>query len=188
MSISLSSSLPDVAFIVCTALHDEGITAVLTGGSAATVYAPHAYQSLDLDFIIQFQRRESNASGALASLGYSLDGTHYIHNENPLILEFPMGPLAVGGDLIQKWVTMNNDGLILHIISPTDCCRDRLAGFLFWNDRGSLQQAIYVALAQTEKMHLKTIQRWCTDEGHLEKYIEFERTYKQHLRNPSSDQ
>lgn len=54
--ITTSSSLTDVAFAVCTALHRAGYTSVLTGGSAATFYAPTAYQSKDLDFVITLQR------------------------------------------------------------------------------------------------------------------------------------
>ena len=41
--IGLNSSLTDVAFAVCTALHEAGYTVILTGGSAATFYAPEAY-------------------------------------------------------------------------------------------------------------------------------------------------
>ena len=52
MNITRESSLREVAFAVCTALHERGIEVVLTGGSAATVYAPHAYQSRDIDFVI----------------------------------------------------------------------------------------------------------------------------------------
>ena len=52
--ITATSTLADVAFAVCTALHTNGGVAVLTGGSAATYYAPDAYQSRDLDFLHAF--------------------------------------------------------------------------------------------------------------------------------------
>lgn len=42
--ISASSTLTDVAFAVCTALAEKGFVAVLTGGSAATYYAPEAHR------------------------------------------------------------------------------------------------------------------------------------------------
>lgn len=42
--IDRDSSLRDVAFEVCTALDRVGVTAVLSGGGAATLYAPHAIQ------------------------------------------------------------------------------------------------------------------------------------------------
>jgi hypothetical protein len=175
MTIAESTSLRDVAFIVCTALHREGVTAVLTGGSAATVYAPDAYQSRDLDFIVELRARGADAAGALAALGYRLAGNHYEHIVNPLLLEFPKGPLAVGGDLIREWETLRDGELLLHIIRPTDCCRDRLAGFLFWNDRGSLHQAAAVARAQRENVDIEAVRVWCESEGHMEKFAEFER-------------
>jgi len=180
MKISRSTSLSDTAFAVCSALDEAGITAVLTGGSAATVYAPHAYQSRDLDFIVELRARGSNANEALISLGYQLEVDHYLHNENPLILEFPSGPLAVGGDLIREWDTLRKEDYLLHIINPTDSCRDRLAGFLFWNDRGSLEQAVAVAAAQTPRVNLEAIRSWCNSESRLEKFMEFERTLRQH--------
>ncbi|MDI6740798.1 MAG: hypothetical protein QME74_10605 [Candidatus Edwardsbacteria bacterium] len=33
----------------------------------------------------------------------------------------------------------------LHLLSPTDCVKDRLAAYFHWNDRQSLEQAGLVA-------------------------------------------
>jgi hypothetical protein len=183
MKISHSSSLPDVAFIVCSALDKAGIVAVLTGGSAATVYAPHAYQSHDLDFIVQFRTPGSNANDILESLGYSLKVDHYVHGENPLLLEFPSGPLAVGRDLIKKWDTLRRENYLLHIINPTDSCRDRLSGFLFWNDRGSLEQAVAVAAADEQRVDLDAIRTWCSNENCQDQFSEFERLLGMHRQS-----
>ncbi|HEU4364375.1 MAG TPA: hypothetical protein VFT13_02810, partial [Candidatus Krumholzibacteria bacterium] len=154
MKVTRDSSLRDVAFVVCTALHRGGIEAVLTGGSAATVYAPQAYQSHDIDFIVTFHKRESDARNILVSLGYREVRDHYEHADSELILEFPQGPLAVGGELIREWDTLHERETMLHIIKPTDSCRDRLAGFLFWNDRGSLDQAVAVARARRDDVDM----------------------------------
>jgi hypothetical protein len=178
LKIARVSTLKHVAFVVCTALEEAGVTAVLTGGSAATVYAPHALQSLDLDFIVTFHAENANADDALAAIGYRRGRQHYEHAENRLILEFPSGPLAVGGELIHEWDTMHERGLRLHIIKPTDSCRDRLAGFLFWRDRGSLEQAIAVASAQRRRVDLNRVRRWCAAEGHADDFEEFARGLK----------
>lgn len=175
MKITRTSSLRDVAFVVCTALHDGGIEAVLTGGSAATVYAPHACQSHDIDFIVTFHARESNAGKILSSLGYREAQDHYEHPNSALILEFPQGPLAIGRELVQKWDTLREGTLMLHIIRPTDSCRDRLAGFLFWNDRGSLDQAVAVAKAKQKDVDMDVIRRWCRAEGKADVFAAFER-------------
>lgn len=175
MKVSRTSSLRDVAFVVCTALHEGGIEAVLTGGSAATVYAPHAYQSHDIDFIITFHTRESNAGEILSSLGYREALDHYEHADNALVLEFPQGPLAIGRELVREWDTLREGRMMLHIIRPTDSCRDRLAGFLFWNDRGSLDQAVAVARARRGDVDMKLIRTWCRAEGKADAFVAFER-------------
>ena len=137
---------------------------MLTGGSAATVYAPSAYQSRDLDFILQFSTRHADGARVLSSLGYELSGNFYVHTQNELTLDFPPGPLSVGGDVLTRWDTLREGEAVLHILDPTDSCRDRLAGFIFWNDRGSLDQAVAVALSQEKRLDLDRIRDWCRRE------------------------
>jgi len=173
--ITRTSSLTDVAFEVCTALDRSGTRAVLTGGSAATVYAPAAYQSLDLDFVVQF-KSNNNGEQVLNDLGYHLKSNHYVHRENELILEFPPGPLQVGSDLVESWNTMRRADDILHILNPTDCCRDRLANFLHWNDWAGLEQAVAVAQAELPRIDFTVLKDWCDREGQTEKFTEFHKT------------
>lgn len=52
-----TSSLIDNAYEVGTVLDRAGVVAVLTGGSAATFYAAHSYQSHDLDFASRYTAR-----------------------------------------------------------------------------------------------------------------------------------
>ena len=178
MTIDANTSLREIAFLVCTELDRAGIRAVLTGGSAATVYASEDYQSRDLDFIIEYRSDEVAPSEALNSLGYTLEGDLYSHEQSPLTLEFPPGPLSVGRDLIRTWETLKEDDRVLYILSPTDCCRDRLAGFLFWDDRGSLDQAAAVARRQAHRVDLEAIRAWCEREGVADKYEEFIRALR----------
>lgn len=101
--ITAATSLTDVAFAVCTALDRAGYITVLTGGSAATFYAPAAYQSKDIDFVITLQGKTGEE--ALASVGFKRQGDFYEHPDSPFPLEFPPGPLAIGEDLVTKWST-----------------------------------------------------------------------------------
>ncbi|NNF05558.1 MAG: hypothetical protein HKN21_02240 [Candidatus Eisenbacteria bacterium] len=175
MKVGARDGLRTVAFKVCTALSEAGVTAVLTGGSAATVYAPKAYQSKDLDFVLQVTTHSgTKAEESLAALGYEADSGTYIHHKNPLTLEFLPYPIAIGSEIIEKWDTLkdNQAGRILHILSPTDSCRDRLAGFLYWNDRSALEQALAVATHQ--KINQSKVRRWCLSEGQEDKWREFE--------------
>jgi hypothetical protein len=168
--------LPDVAFVVCTALSGNGLGAVLVGGSAATVYAPRVYQSRDMDFVIQFVEHEGRrrAAQAVADLGYVELGGTYSHPTNPFTLEFPPGPLAVGDDLISEWKTLERDGQLLHIVTPTDCVRDRLMWFYLQpTDRSSLLAA--VGVAQAQEIDVDLVRSWSIREGFSDKFAEFAR-------------
>jgi hypothetical protein len=169
VAITAQSDLADVCFEVCTALDRAGITAVLTGGSAATFYAPEAYQSRDADFIIT--RRADGGAKVLADLGYSGRGGTYEHAENPYTLEFPRGPLAVGDDLIKRWETIRRKGRILHVLSRTDCVRDRLMWFYTSNDRTALRAAIGVAGSGPVNQDL--VREWSLREGYTKEWDYF---------------
>lgn len=176
MSIQADDDLETVAFEVCTALQQEGLVAVLTGGSAATVYAPDAYQSADLDFVLHFGNSPDKgacAEARIIALGYEHAGNSYRHASNPLLLEFPPGPLMIGSEHIDRWATRRRGEELLHILSPTDCCKDRLAAFLHWSDRSGLQQALAVAKAQRKSVDVEEIERWAIVEGGTEKFQEF---------------
>lgn len=165
--ITATSTLADVAFAVCTALERAGFVVVLTGGSAATFYAPDAYQSKDLDFVIAL--RGSAGEQALKAIGFERKGDYYLHSASPFLLEFPPGPLAIGEDQVTTWSTIRRQGEVLHVLSPTDSCRDRLASFLFWNDFSGLEQALAVFRARRDEVDLRVIRDWCQRERQEEK-------------------
>jgi len=169
--ISSESSLVDVAFTVCTALDRAGILAVLVGGSAATYYAPQKYQSRDIDFVIKSEKQQSRGSTALASLGFSRDGETYIHPETRYTLDFPAGPLRIGSDAVSEHEAVRRDGEVLYVLSRTDCVRDRLAAFYFWDDGQSLLTALDVA--RSGEIDVASIEQWSDREHQQEKYQRF---------------
>jgi hypothetical protein len=169
--ITEESSLEDVCFAVCTALTHAGTVAVLTGGSAATYYAPQAYQSGDADFIITFSSDTALAGNVLRDLGYREIGGTYHHNMNIFTVEFPPGPLAIGSDLVSSHDTIQRGSEILYVLSRTDCVRDRLASFYFFDDRSALAAAI--AVAQSGHVNLGAIRRWSESEGQASRFAEF---------------
>ena len=169
MTITAKSTLVDVAFEVCTALDKVGVTAVLTGGSAATYYAPSAYQSADLDFIITFRGDEDGAL-ALRELGFAQENDYYRHSSSSFPLEFPPGPLMIGDDRIDKWNTDRRNDQLVHVLAPIDSCRDRLAALLYWDDFSGLEQALAVAVAQREHISMPTIRKWCKGENAEDKF------------------
>jgi hypothetical protein len=168
--ITATSTLTDVAFAVCTVMDRAGFAVVLTGGSAATYYAPEAYQSRDIDFVITLHGKAGQE--ALESIGYKRKADYYVHDLATFPLEFPPGPLAIGEDLITEWSTVRREREVLHVLSPTDSCRDRLASFLFWNDFSGLEQALAVANAKAP-VDLESIGRWCRREKQTDKFSLF---------------
>lgn len=175
--IGVKSTLADIAFIVCSALDRVSITAVLTGGSAATYYAPDAYQSRDLDFVLAVHA--AGGAAELRKLGFTESGQVYRHPDTHFTIDFPHGPLAVGGELITSWRTDRRAGELLHVLTPTDCVRDRLASFLFWNDFSGLEQALAVARTQRRKLELAKVEGWCRKEGHPGKFELFKSRLRQ---------
>lgn len=171
MPITRNSTLTDVCFAVCTALHRTGATVVLTGGSAATFYAPERYQSRDADFIMMSIEDAADSRSALHELGFTESGGIYHHPQSPYTLEFPSGPLAIGSSLITNYETFRRDDELLNVLSRTDVIRDRLAAFYHWGDRSSLRTALDVAIGAS--IDLKTIEQWSEAEGALEKFREF---------------
>jgi hypothetical protein len=176
VKITPSSSLTDVSFVVCTALHRIGTTAVLTGGSAATFYAPDRYQSRDADFIITMSLNQAAAASALGDLEFEEQGGIYRHPKSPYTLEFPPGPLAIGAEILQRYDTVRRGPEILHILSRTDVVCDRLARFYHWADRSALRTALDVAASGD--IDLVKIGRWSKGEYAIEKFQEFADRYK----------
>lgn len=172
MLIQPDTSLRELAFEVCDALHRHGVVAVLSGGGAATLYSDEQYLSKDLDFILTYHGG-SKSEKPLIDLGFELVGQSYRHPATPFFVEFPDGPLSVGDDLITDWATLVDHGRTLHIISPTDSVRDRLAAYLHWNDANSLEVALAVARRQT--IDLALVEDWCRREGRPERFETFRR-------------
>jgi len=143
--IGPNATLREVAFAVGTVLDRDGIHAVLCGGSAATFYAPEAYQSEDLDFVLAFNTEGSVVKTALASVGYRLKNGLFVHDATHYTVEFPRGPLAIGNDEVEDIVTLHEAGQVLRIISPTDSVRDRLNKYAAWDDFSALRAAVGVA-------------------------------------------
>lgn len=171
MAIVATSTLVDVCFTVCTALSESDITAVLCGGSAATFYAPQAYQSKDADFVITMRGDTSKGGGVMKALGYTLRGSTYQHATNCFTVDFPVGPLAIGDDLIASWETFKREQEHLHVLSRTDVVRDRLLWYYAYTDISALHAA--VAVAMSGEVSLITLRDWSVREGEDDTFSEF---------------
>lgn len=155
----------EIAFEVCTAFE---------GGGAATIYAPKAYQTRDFDFVLHVELFGMPSDAPLRELGFApsnAKGT-YEHPEIPFTLEVLQGPLGVGEETLTSWETRHKDDRILHIISPLDSVKDRLASAIHFRDLNSARQA--AEIAKLHKINLQAVKTWCEAEGGITTYELFE--------------
>ena len=171
MTITKQSTLQEVALTVGAALDRHGVKAVLTGGACASIHSAGEYTSLDLDFVVTNQTTQPTLDMALGDVGFSRSGDRYLHPDTQFWVEFPRGPLAVGGDYKIRPTTLRGKAGSATVLSATDSCRDRLAAFYHWNDRQSLEVAVHIARRQ--KVNLRKIRQWSAQEDHLEQFEEF---------------
>lgn len=99
--ITKESEIPEIATFVSEALEEAGIDAVLSGGAAVTVYADNPYMTGDLDFVSSAPTTQIEE--ILSSLGFRRHNQRYfVHEKTDYFVEFPTGPLAVGGETIRE--------------------------------------------------------------------------------------
>lgn len=99
----------------------------------------------------------------MEKLGFNEHGRYFIHPETEFFVEFPKGPLSVGEEPVKQISEFDLATGRLRILSPTDCVKDRLCAFYFWNDMQGLEQALLVA--KDQQVDLKEIKRWSKVEG-----------------------
>jgi hypothetical protein len=165
------ATLTVVATTVGAALARHGIRAVLTGGACASLYTCGRYQSRDIDFIVSGPITQTALDRALASIEFVRRGDRYVHGRVPFYVEFPKGPLAIGGDHRITPVQRRSKSGPFLTLSATDSCRDRLAAFYHWNDRESL--AVAAQIARARRIDLAAIGQWSVGEGFPGPFEEF---------------
>lgn len=146
-----------------------GIDTVLVGGAVAAVYSAGAYRSGDLDMHIAAYPlpRQETLDEAMGAIGFERrGGRHYAHPDcGHLFVEFIGSPLGIGDDYNITPREEMVDGVTVHILSPTDCVRDRLASYVCFEARECLDQAMLVARRQKGKIDFALIRSWARKEG-----------------------
>lgn len=152
-------------------LADNGFDAVLVGGAVVSIYTEGAYESGDLDFIIQNLSKE-RLPIVMKKIGFIKKGKEYRHPEcKHLFVEFPTGPLGIGEDYNIRPKEEKVEGTKIKILSPTDCIKDRLASYIYFKSQEGMDQAVLVAKSQP--FNKSSVRRWCESEGRGDVYKEF---------------
>jgi len=161
-------SVGELSAYIATHLRSRGIDVVLSGGSCVTIYSKGKYVSQDLDFIDTRFARIDEIRVAMLEIGFTPENRYFTHTEADYLVEFPRGPLSVGKEPVGSINEIQFSTGLLRILSPTDCVKDRLAGYYHWNDLQSLEQAVLVARAH--KVDVREIARWSRAEGMADAY------------------
>ncbi|WP_367899184.1 hypothetical protein AB3N61_18430 [Leptospira sp. WS58.C1] len=147
-------------------LSANGVDSVLVGGAVVSVYSDGIYKSGDLDIVYTSYNSSiwETIQRVMTNLGFKKVTRHFIHPEcDHLFIEYASPPLSIGEDYQIIPDVKRVSGKMIKILSPTDCIKDRLASYIYFNARECLEQAILVAKRQS--FNLKEIKRWCDSEG-----------------------
>lgn len=144
------------------------------GGAVVAIYTEGLYRSGDLDLVMDSFDR-GHLKKLLGELGFVPSKSRYFkHPEcDHLFLEFPPGPVEIGEEFPVTPDEIIVNGRALQLLSPTDCVKDRLAGYIHWKSRANFEQAVLVGRRQSERIRLNQIRSWCEAEGALEAFEEF---------------
>lgn len=155
----------EINFKTCTAeelwkyvavhLENKGFDVILVGGAVVSIYSEGAYQSGDLDFIVNtFNKKE--LPKALLEIGFIKTPQRYYQHPDchHLFLEFPTGPVEIDGQFDLKLKEVEVEKTFIKILSPTDSIIDRLEQFFVveygkpHGERKLFEQAVLIAKKQ----------------------------------------
>lgn len=158
----------ELAGLVGSHLGSRGIDVVLWGGACVAYYSNGQYVSMDLDFVNAGHARREKIAAAMAEIGFQEVNRSFRCPQTEYLVEFPPGPLGVGDERVREIMEVQTRAGTFRIISPTDCVKDRLAGFYHWDDLQCLEQAVLVA--QENDIDIRDIERWSAAEGKKEAF------------------
>jgi hypothetical protein len=161
----------ELAAYVQSHLERKGIPVVLSGGAAVAIYTDNKYVSADIDLVDVYSIGRKKLTAAMNEIGFSEKQRYFIHPDTKHMVEFLPGPLSVGDEPVKHVKRIKLSTGILKVISATDCVKDRLAAYYFWDDLQSLNQAIKVA--KQNRMRIKEIETWSRTTGKLKEFEAF---------------
>lgn len=153
----------ELAAYVQSYLRRQGIEVTLSGGAAVSIYTVNRYVSADVDLVENSYVDRHQLTKAMAEIGFREKNRYFAHPDTLHIIEFPAGPLSVGGEPVWRIKQIKLTTGILRVISSTDCVKDRLAGYYYWADQQSLAQAVLVSIHN--RINISEVERWSKAEG-----------------------
>jgi len=155
-------SIKDLGIYISDYLRKNGIETVLSGGACVTIYTDNKYLSYDLDFVLTVYVNRKKIRRVLEKIEFYEEGRFFKHKDTQYFIDFLSPPLSIGEEPVKVISSIRKGSMVLKLLSPTDCVKDRLAAYYHWNDKPSLDQAILVS--KDNKVDLKEIERWSINE------------------------
>ena len=169
-------SIEKLAAIISDHLKKNGIEVVLVGGACVSLYSKNKYTSYDIDLITDSPIK--TIIPVLEQLGFKNIQSRLFENPQcKFLIDFPAPPVSIGDEPLSEFNYLKTRFGTICLLTPTDCVKDRLAAFFFWNDQQSLDQAVMVA--ERNKIYLSEIKKWAETQGEQEKYEIFVKKCKQ---------
>lgn len=162
--------IKEFSAIISSYLKKSGIEVVLVGGACVSIYSENSYLSFDIDLITNTPIRK--IAPVLKKLGFENIGGRLFENPKcKYIIDFPAPPASIGNRPVFKFNKIPTSYGTIELLNPTDCVKDRLAAYFFWNDKQSLEQAVMVA--KRKRINISEIKKWAQEQEELEKYKVF---------------
>ena len=156
-----------LAAIISEHLQKNGIEAVLVGGACVSIYSDNKYISYDIDLITSSSIKI--IVPVLEQLGFKNTGGRLFENPKcKFLIDFIAPPVSIGDAPVSEFNYINTRFGTICLLTTTDCVKDRLAAYFFWNDLQSLDQAVMVA--KINKINIQDIKKWAEKQGELKKY------------------
>jgi hypothetical protein len=171
VALNAKTNLREFSITVGSALGEQGIQAVLTGGACASIHTRGRYASGDADFVLSGRVDQGTLDRTMRELGFRREADRYIHSSASFFVEFPAGPLAIGSDVDIHPIEIRWRGKAARALSATDSCRDRLSAYFHWQDRRSLEVA--VEIAESNDIDWQKVKSWSEKEGATQLFEEF---------------
>lgn len=149
------------AAVIATALARAGMRATLVGGAAIEFYAPDAYATADLDFVVEGRNRAA-IDEVLTALGMQAEGRHWVRGD--LYVEVPGSYLSEPAD------TVEIGPFSLRVIRMEYVLGDRIIGYRWWKYAGYGLQAIDMLAALGSEVDQTALRAHLRTEGAEDTY------------------
>ena len=149
------------AAVITTALDRAGMRATLVGGAAIEFYAPGAYATTDLDFVVEGRTREA-IDETLTSIGMQRQGRHWVLDD--LYVEVPSHYLSESANSFEV------GPFTLRVIRKEYVLADRIIGYRWWKYAGYAVQAVNMMLPFGENIDDVLIRAHLRKEGAEDTY------------------